>query len=198
MVTLSSLLFFSAFAVWLTRSENVTALPDEYIAVGKSNLVRGVSYAMLLAIAVAVLVHLTLSRTTYGRWLYSVGANPRAAFVAGVPTARVITAAYTISGACAALSGLLYSTRLEAGRPTLNADLLLDVIGASVIGGVSLFGGKGKVAGAAIGVLFFVLLSNTLNLMQLPFYVVMIVKGVVIAAAAFLDVVRLQTRGAET
>jgi ribose transport system permease protein len=197
MVTLASYLFFAAFAVWATKSENVTGLPDAYAALG-TGAVLGVPIPLLLAVGVAVVAHLLLARTVFGRYLYAVGANPRAATVSGVPRARVVTAAYVVSGVCASLGAILYSARLEAGRPTLGANLLLDVVGACVIGGVSLFGGKGNVLGAAMGVLLFVVLANGLNLLQLPFYTVMVVKGGVILVAVLLDVVRLRATGEGT
>ena len=197
MVTLATLLFFSSAAVWLTRSENVTQLPEEYLVIGDGGL-GVVPYAMLIAVALTVAAHLLLSRTTFGRWSYAVGANARAALVSGVPVRRVVATAYLLSGVFAAVGAVLYSTRLESGRPTLGGSLLLDVIGAAVIGGVSLFGGKGRVLGAAIGVLFFVVLANGLNLLQLPFYTVLWVKGVVIGVAAFLDVVRTRRSEAQT
>ena len=91
----------------------------------------------------------------------------------------------------AAIASILYTGRLETGRPTLGAgNFLLDVIGATVIGGTSLFGGKGKIIWTFFGVLFFVLLSNTLNLMNLSTFHIDMVKGGVILMAALLDVVR--------
>jgi ribose transport system permease protein len=102
----------------------------------------------------------------------------------------VVVLAYVLSGFCAAVGSILYSARLEAGRPTLGRDLLLDVIGAAVIGGISLFGGKGKVLGAVYGVLFFVVLDNSLNKMPLDFYSIDIIKGCVILMAAVLDALR--------
>lgn len=195
MVTLSSLLFFSAVAVWSTRSENISNLPDAYVNLAKGGILPYVPSAALFAIGVCVCGHLTLSRTVIGRQLYSVGANRKASLISGVSPARVITIAYMISGACASIGAVLYSARLEGGRPTLGNNLLLDVIGACVIGGVSLFGGKGKVSGAAMGVLLFVVLANGLNLLRLPFYTVMIVKGGVILLAVFLDVLRTSRRG---
>ena len=95
-----------------------------------------------------------------------------------------------ISGFCAAVGGILYSARLEQGRPTLGSTLLLDIVGANVIGGISLAGGKGKVMWTIFGVVFFIFLSNTLNLLNLDFYFIDIVKGLIILAAAILDVVR--------
>ncbi len=190
MVTLTSLLFFSALAIWMTKSENVVNLPDAYVVLGSGSLFGFLPVPLLLAGGVAVGAHVLLSRTVLGRQLYAVGTNARAAAISGVPTARIVTTAYVVSGVCATVGALLYSARLEQGRPTLGAGQLLDVVGACVIGGVSLFGGKGNVLGAALGVLLFVVLANGLNLLQLPFTTVMVVKGAVILLAAFLDVLR--------
>jgi len=102
----------------------------------------------------------------------------------------VITLVYMFSGACAGLAAVIYSARLGAGRPTLGDNLLLDIIGATVIGGTSLFGGKGKVLWTLFGVVFFTLLLNTLNQMRLSAFQIDAVKGSVILLAALIDVTR--------
>lgn len=191
MVTLVTLIFFGAFAIYLTRSENVVGLPPAFTALGREGI-GPLPWALLIVVGLAVGTHLLLRRTVLGHWLYAVGMNPRAALISGVPTRRVVIFAYAFSGLCAALAAVIYSARLEAGRPTLGQNLLLDVIGATVIGGTSLFGGKGKVLWTAYGVLFFALLANTLNLLNLSFYTVSIVKGGVILLAALLDVLRIR------
>ena len=81
---------------------------------------------------------------------------------------------------------------MEQGRPTLGATNLLDIIGANIIAGVSLTGGRGKVLCVVFGVFFFVILNNSLSLLNLPFYLIDIVKGVIIMAAVMLDVVRMR------
>lgn len=191
MVTLVSMFFFSGLAIYLTRSENIIYLPESFIALGK-----GSAGSFCFAVILAVLAWLVLSRMVLGRWLYAVGMNVRAALVSGVPTGRVIILAYMFSGFCAAAGSILYSARLEGGRPTLGENLLLDIIGAAVIGGISLFGGKGKVIWAVYGVLFFTILANSLNRMNLDFYTVDIVKGGVILLAALLDVTRTRLMAA--
>lgn len=189
MATLVSMMFFGALALWLTASENVSNLPDAFVALGTGG-VGPLSWALLIAGSLAVLAHLLLTRTVLGRWLHATGASGRVALVSGVPTRAITLFAYASSGFCAALAAVLYTARLEAGRPTLGQNLLLDIIGAAVIGGTSLFGGKGKVLWTLYGVLFFALMSNTLNLLDLSFFTVNIVKGAVILLAALLDVVR--------
>jgi len=193
MVTLVSTTFFAALAIWLTKSENIINLPQSYLDLGSSGLGL-LTPALFISGGVGILAHWILSRTLLGRWMYATGANEKAARVSGVPTARVVVLAYTFSGLCASVGSLLYSTRLQMGRPTLGSEVLLDVIGATVIGGTSLFGGKGKVLWTLFGVLFFVLLGNTLNLLNLDFYTVSIVKGAVIVVAAGLDVARTRLR----
>ena len=102
------------------------------------------------------------------------------------------------AGFCAGVAAILYSARLEGGRPTIgDGSALLDIIGATVIGGTSLRGGKGKITWTVVGVLFFVLLSNTLNYMRLSAFHIDVVKGAIILAAALLDVLRARLVGAD-
>jgi ribose/xylose/arabinose/galactoside ABC-type transport system permease subunit len=189
MVTLVAMSFYSGLAIYLTRSENIMHLPSSFIAVGKGSI-DSVPSAMLIVISLAAISFVILNMSILGRWFYAVGQNIRTARVSGVPTACVVILAYVFSGFCAGLGSILYSARLEAGRPTLGRNLLLDVIGAAVIGGVSLYGGKGRVLSAVYGVLFFVVLDNSLNKMPLEFYSIDIIKGGVILLAALLDTLR--------
>ena len=209
MVTLVTLICVSAFAIWVTQSENIRNLPEGYIALGKADIVSFymgaqdrpqiprreiisfLSYPAVISISLAVFAHILLNRTVFGRQVIAVGANRRAAEISGVPVRRIIITVFMISSLCAAAGAILYSARLEAGRPTLGeGTFLLDVIGATVIGGTSLFGGKGKIIWTVFGVIFFVLLSNTLNLMNLSSFHIDMAKGAVILAAATLDMAR--------
>ncbi|MEK7753924.1 MAG: ABC transporter permease, partial [Acidobacteriota bacterium] len=148
-VTLTVMMFFSGLAIWLTKSRNIHNLPAPFTAVG-----RGTWSVLAVAGTLTVLAHLTLRRTIFGRWLYAVGSNPRTSLVSGVPVRRTILSAYVVCGLCAAVAAILYTGRLETGSPVLGQRILLDVIGATVIGGTSLFGGRGKVAWTVYGVLF--------------------------------------------
>lgn len=202
MVTLISMFFFSGLAIYATRSENIGNLPAGFVRIGTGGLFsvaleRGTAillpYSLCIVAPLALIAQVLLIRTVWGRWLYAVGMNRSAAGVSGVPTDNVVLAAYMLSGICAAVGSILYTARLGNARPTLGDGMLLDIIAAAVIGGISLFGGRGKVSGALFGVLFFVLLSNALNQMNLSYYTVNIVKGTAIAAAALLDGWRQRT-----
>jgi len=189
MVTLVSMFFFSGLAIFLTRSENIIHLPKAYIWIGKGTI-GFIPFSFFVVFALSAISYIILNMTVMGRWFYAAGRNVKTALVSGVATARVIILAYMFSGFCAGLGSILYSARLEMGRPTLGQNLLLDIIGAAVIGGISLFGGKGKVLWAVYGVLFFVVLDSSLNKMPLEFYSIDIVKGCVILLAAVTDVAR--------
>jgi len=189
MVTLVTQIFFSSFAIFLVKSENIIHLPDSFNTLGDGNLWI-VPYSMVITLTLAIFAQWMLDRTVFGKWLYAVGTNVRAAVISGVPTQKVIIMAYTFSGFCAAIGSILYSARLQGGRPTLGAALLLDIVGAAVIGGSSLSGGKGKVLWTLFGVIFLQLLGNALSLLNVPYFTIYIVKGAVILAAALLDVSR--------
>ena len=191
MVTLVTQTFFSALAIWLTKSENIIWLPTAFIDIGNGSFL-GIQYVLVVAVVVTAVAHILLSRTLYGRWFYAIGTNARTALVSGVPEKGTITLAYVFSGLCAAIASVLYSSQLQSGSPALGQNILLDVIGATVIGGTSLFGGKGKVLWTIFGVVFFILLDNSLNLLSLSDYTVTIVKGAVILVAALLNVTRVK------
>jgi ribose transport system permease protein len=205
-VTLVSMFFFGGLAIYLTRSENIMYLPKVYTAIGQGALwhvatkraaVDMIPYSFFVAVPLGLLAYIILQRTVLGRWFYAVGQNIKTAAISGVPTERVIILAYVFSGLCAAIGSILYSSRLGIGSPTIEQDSLLDIIGAAVIGGVSLFGGKGKVICVAYGVLFFTILDNSLNMMNLDFYTVDIAKGCIILLAALLDVTRVRLAAGE-
>lgn len=189
MVTLTTTMFFSGLAVWLAKTavnaESIYNLPTAFLALGTQPWL-----AAGLVVLATVFAHLLLGRTLLGRWLYAVGHNPRASLISGVPVGGVTASAYVLSGMFAAMASILLTARLETGSPNHGKALLLDVIGAAVIGGTSLFGGKGKVLWTVYGVLFLALLGNGLNLLNLSDFLITIIKGAVILVAALLDVWR--------
>jgi len=106
--------------------------------------------------------------------------------------AGVTVSAYVASGVLAALASVIYTGQAETGSPVMGQRILLDIIGATVIGGTSLFGGKGKVLWTFFGVLFIKLMDNSLNLLDLSYFSIMMVKGGVILFAALMDSMRNQ------
>ena len=189
-VTLTSMMFFSGLAIWLTKSKNIGNLPAAFNAIGGKT---GLAFAAAAMLGLAA--HLMLSRSLWGRWLYAVGHNARASFISGVPVSRVIISAYVVSGVCAAVAAVLYTGQAESGSPVLAQRLMLDIVGATVIGGTSLFGGRGKILWTLFGVLFLKLIDNSLNLLDLSYFTIMMVKGAVILFAALMDTWKNQGGG---
>jgi len=184
-VTLAGMMAFSGLAVWLTQSKAINRLPAAFNLLGGTTAIT-----FAIVVFVAAFLHLLLSRSLFGRWLYAVGHNPRTAHISGVPVAGTIVAAYVASGILAALAAILLTGQAETGSPVLGQRILLDVIGATVIGGTSLFGGRGKVLWTVFGVLFLKLIDNSLNLLNLSIFTITMVKGAVILFAAVMDSLR--------
>lgn len=188
-VTLSMMMCVSGATLWYTHSSNIANLPDGFIAIAYGAPL-GMPFPLVIVVLLAALVHILLRFTLPGFWLYAVGQNARTSRISGVPVRGVIVLAYVISGVCAAVASILLTARLETGSPTQGDKMLLDVIGASVIGGASLIGGKGKVVWTVFGVTLFSLIANTLELLDLQHFTIMMIKGGVILIAAGLDVLR--------
>jgi ribose/xylose/arabinose/galactoside ABC-type transport system permease subunit len=184
-VTLAGMMGVSGLAVWLTQSKSINQLPAAFNALGGRT-----GIALALVAMVGVMVHVMLSRSLFGRWLYAIGHNPRTAHISGVPVNGIIVATYVSSGLLAALASVLLTGQAETGSPVIGQRILLDVIGATVIGGTSLFGGRGKVIWTLFGVLFLKLVDNSLNLLNLSIFTLTMVKGAVILLAAVLDSLR--------
>ena len=172
-----------------TNGANVTPIPDILTAFGRGRFLNLPTSVWLLLI-LAVVAHLVLARTTFGRSVYATGGNEVAARVAGIPTARIITLCYVISGIMAAIAGLVLTARLESAGPRAGAGIELTVIAACVIGGTSLFGGQGSIAGTLLGVVLISLVSNAVNLLGVPPAWDELVRGLVIFFAALVDVYR--------
>jgi ribose/xylose/arabinose/galactoside ABC-type transport system permease subunit len=178
LVSLASLMLVGGVAVWYTESSRVNVTAD-FIDIWYGRLL-GIPYPILLS-----------AFTVNGRRLYAVGHSLKTARLSGVPVERTLIFAYVASGLCAAIASVLYTARLHTGSPELvENEVLLDCIGAAVIGGTSLFGGKGKIAGIVMGAAFIALVSNSLNMLGLRYWHVIMIKGGVILLAATLDAVQ--------
>lgn len=189
MVTLTSLMFFSGFVVWLTTSQNIYNLPEAFVNLPYSTFLW-IPVPLWIGLLVLLLAYLVLNRSLYGEWIYAVGVSPKTSRISGVNVSFTLILVYVISGMCAAVGAILYTARLETGSPVMGQNMLLDVIGAVVIGGTSLFGGKGLLQWTVAGAFFMAMLDNSLNLAGLSFFLIMIVKGIIILLAALLNVLR--------
>ena len=150
-------------------------------------LYRIVPVPGLFFLAVVVLSALLLRATTFGRYVYAIGGNEQAARLSGVAVDRVKMAVYAVSGFLASLAGVLYTAQYRQGKPDAGVGMELDAIAAVVIGGTSLMGGKGSIAGTFVGVLIFGFLSNILQLNNIDSNTQLVLKGGIILAAVLVQ-----------
>ncbi len=147
----------------------------------------GLPVAPLLVLVLAAGAHLTLTRTRFGLHVHAVGGSRDNARRAGIDTERVVASVFVISGLSAAVAGLLLAGRLGVGYPHAGAGFELDAIVAVVLGGTSLAGGRGSIAGTLAAVLLLGLASNVLNLLQISSFVQMLLKGLIVIGAILVN-----------
>ena len=187
-----------AFGIATTISGGfpVFDLPDALI----DGLGQGAAWFGFLPPPVAIclvilgLSYFVLNRTVFGRSLYLLGANPRAAEVGGLPWRRNVMLAYVICSSIAAVGAILITARSGTGEPSTGGGLVLVSIAAAVIGGVSLRGGEGRVVHVVFGGLLVTILSVGMNLARIDSFLQEVLLGTVVVAAVFLDRLRLRIR----
>ena len=158
------------------------------------NRIGGVPIGVIALAVVAVICHLVLTRTAFGRWLYASGGNERAAELSGVPTKGVKITVYVLSGVCAAIAGLVLSSQLTSAGPTAGTTYELTAIAAVVIGGAALTGGRGTVGGTMLGAFVIGFLSDGLVIVGVSAYWQTVFTGAVIVLAVLLNSIQYGPR----
>lgn len=184
--TLAMLSVLSGLALNISGGLPVSRLPSSFNAFAYSAVI-GIPLPVLVSLVTLVLAYVLLRYTRFGRHIYAVGGNQEAARLSGINTDRVTLAAYVVCGFCAAVGSIILTSRVGSGQPSLGTSLPLESVAAVVLGGVSLFGGRGSVIGVAFGVAFVTVLSNGLNLLNVSSYTQMMVIGAALIAAVALD-----------
>ncbi len=164
----------------------VPALTPQFRWIGNGDLF-GIPAPVIIFGVVFLLSWFVLSRTRFGRYVYAVGGNPRAAKTSGINVTRIRFAVYVICGALAGLAGMLLAARTGSALTQAGIGYELDAIAAVVIGGVSLSGGVGRVTGTLIGALIIGVMNNGLDLMGIESYYQQVLKGMLIVGAVMLD-----------
>ncbi|HOW67375.1 MAG TPA: ABC transporter permease [Candidatus Paceibacterota bacterium] len=164
----------------------VSNLSDSFLWIARAELL-GVPIPALLLSVVSVLTWVFLVRTRWGRHLYAVGGNEKAAHASGIAVTRIKILAYALCGALAGLAGVVLASRATVGQPNAGVAYELDAIAAVVIGGTSLSGGVGGIGGTLLGALLMGIINNGLDLMNVNAYYQQVVKGFIIVGAVWLD-----------
>lgn len=159
------------------------------------NRLGGVPISVIILAIVAVATAILLTRTAFGRWLYSAGGNDRAADLSGVPVNRVKIAVYMLSGICAAIAGIVLSSQPTSAGPTAGSTYELTAIAAVVIGGAALTGGRGNVQGTMLGAFVIVFLADGLVIIGVSSYWQTVFTGAVIVLAVMLNSIQYAGSG---
>lgn len=188
-VTLALMTIWRGAAFVYTDGRPVWNLPEGFAFFGNGRI-WGIPFPTIVMIIIFIIAFIVLKYTRFGRYVYAVGGNIRAAKLAGIKTNLILISVYMISGVMAAIGGILLTSRINSGQPNSGLMYELDVIAAVAVGGTSFFGGRGTITGTFIGSMLIAVLRNGLNLMNVGSYIQQVIVGVVILLAVMLDQVR--------
>lgn len=184
--TLALLTGLKGAALELTGGFSITSFPDWYAYLG-SGYIAGIPVPTIVLIVTFLCFHTLMKYSAFGRAVYAVGGNPEAARLSGIKVEGVKTQALALTGALAALSGIMLASRINSGTPDAAQGWELDVIAAVIIGGTSLAGGAGTIWGTLVGILFTGILTNGMTLLNVPSYRQYIIRGLLIFVAVLLN-----------
>ena len=178
----------------ITNGMPIVRLPDSFGNLGDGNVLRVVPTPLAILVVLVLLTGFILKYTRLGRYAYAIGSNVEAARYSGIPIRMYLLAIYSFCGALTGLAGMIESSRLMTGQPTAGEGYELRVIAAVVIGGASLSGGEGTVAGTVAGAFLIGLISNGSNLLGVSPFWQQVVIGAVIVFAVAVDEFRKRRR----
>lgn len=185
-VTLATMTGVSGITLVYTKGNPIIVSDPVYKFIGQG-YIGPVPFPVVLLVFIYVLFFLILRKTVHGHYIYSIGGNEKASILAGIQVKKHKMIVYTVSGLLAGVAAVILSARLSAATPVAGTGYELDAIAAVILGGTSLFGGKGGVGGTLIGVLLLGVLTTGMNLINVsPFYQD-VVKGAIVLVAVLLD-----------
>ena len=185
-VTLGMMTIARGFALLYSDGRPVSSLTDAYNFIGQGE-VLGIPFPIIVLAVMAVVTHIMLSNTKFGRYIYAIGGNEQAAKISGLNVGKILILVYTYAGLLAGLAGIVLSSRISSGQPGLGKGYELDAIASAIIGGTSFTGGVGTVWGTIVGALIIGILNNGLDLLNVSAYWQQIVKGLIIVVAIIID-----------
>ena len=188
-VTLGMLGVLRGLTLTISKGLPASRLPDAFKYLGEGTIL-GAPVVLWVLLVLAVIMHFVLENTRLGRYAFSIGSNPDAAFYAGIPVSFHLTCVYAIAGALTGIAAIIETSRLMTGQPTAGNGYELQAIAAVVIGGGSLRGGEGGVVGTLIGAFIMGLLSNGSDLLGINPYLQQTLIGAAIIIAVTIDELR--------
>ena len=181
--TLAGQTIARGFAYVYSDGKPYTLASDGFSMIGKGMA------PIIIFIVILAICHIMLSKMKFGRYIYAVGGNPKAAEASGVRVKYILMKVYILSGVLAGIAGIVLASRTNSGQPAVGTGYETDAIAAAVIGGTSMTGGIGTIPGTLIGILIIGTLNNGLNLLDVSSYWQQIIKGLIILGAVCFDIV---------
>jgi ribose transport system permease protein len=188
-VTLAMWEIFAGMTLVITKGYPIRPLGPGFTMYGQGEIL-GIPGPVLLFLICAVVLVWVLNKTRFGRNLYAIGGNRDAAVLVGIPVVRVELLVYALAGMFAALAGIMYASRMDAGQPSVGEGWLMKAITAAILGGTSLKGGQGTILGTVFGTLLTAVLANGLSLMNVSAYWARVVVGAIVLIAILGDLLR--------
>jgi len=185
-MTLATLAFYRGLAEGISQARSARGYPEWFYQLGQRE-VLGVPTQLWILVIAAIVAGIILARTVFGRSLYAIGNNELGARFSGIPVNRYKLLIYTFSGFMSGLAGYIFVSRVSTTRSDMGTGLELDVIAAVVLGGTSIFGGTGSIAGTMIGVVLIQLLKNGLSLAGMKGDATIVVIGLVLIFAILVN-----------
>lgn len=186
--TLGMMVSARGISKWYTKGQPISGLSEPFTFIGSG------AWPVIVFVLIAVIFHVALRYTRYGKFTYAIGANSQAARVSGINIERHLVKVYAIAGMLAGLAGVVTAARAQTAQSGMGMNYELDAIAATVIGGTSLAGGTGRITGTVIGVIILGVMSSGFTFLRIDAYYQEIVKGVIIVAAVTTDVYRNRKR----
>lgn len=177
----------SGTIILITGGTKVTGMGEQYAFLGNGSI-GPVPFNVIVALACMLFSHMLLSRTTFGRRVFAVGGNRQAATASGINSDGIIRKVYMLDGAMTAIASILFMSRVGNGIPSAGAGYAFNAITGAVIGGCSIYGGKGSVPGCLIGAAIISILTNLLNLMNVSSYWQNVFSGAIILLSVLVDI----------
>lgn len=187
-VTLSTMTIFRGLTLVITKGKPVSILGSGKLFENLgSGYFLGIPMPVYILFFFCVVLWFLLHKTVLGRYIYALGGNERASYIAGVKNNKIKIFVYAMSGVLSTIAGMILISRLSSSQPTLGVGFELEAIAAVVIGGTTLAGGRGRITGTLLGLLIIGVLNNSLNLLGVTSFYQQVVKGLVILIAVLLD-----------
>jgi ribose/xylose/arabinose/galactoside ABC-type transport system permease subunit len=194
-MTLGMLSICFGLALTFSGGTPIYGLPPAFEDIFAYSSPLGIPSPVYFALGCVAAAYVYLTKTRPGRYTYAIGSNARAAELSGIRVWHYLTIVYIISGLLSAIAGILLTARVGTGESNMGQTMVLESISACVIGGVSLFGGVGRVVNVAMSALFISMLTNGMNLVGIQSYLQQVVLGVVLILAIVIEQLRLRYFG---